>query len=91
MNETTVQKSGHQLWGIFHTDQECAHALNDPLRTTIEAPTKIAAEEAAAKLGFSDPRAHLIAPEVVKLTERILKRQPGHRQALTKTSTSIRI
>jgi hypothetical protein len=91
MNKTTVQKSGHQLWGIFHTDQECARALNDPLRTTIEAPTKIAAEEAAAKLGFSDPRAHLIAPEVVKLTERILKRQPGHQQALTKTSSSIHI
>ena len=91
MNKTMVQKSGNQLWGIFHTDQEYARELGDPLRTTIEAPTKIAAEEAAAKLGFSDPRAHLIAPEVVKLTERILKRQPGHRQALTKTSSGIHI
>ena len=86
-----VQKSGHQFWGIYHTDHEHVRALNDPLRTTIEDPTQIAAEEAAAKLGFSDPRAHLIAPEVVKLTERILKRQPGHQQALTKTSSSIHI
>jgi hypothetical protein len=91
MKKTLVQKSGHQLWGIYHTDHEHVRALSDPLRTTIEAPTKIAAEEAAAKLGFSDPRAHLIAPEVVKSTERILKRRPGHQQALTKTSSSIHI
>jgi hypothetical protein len=80
MSTTTVLKSRRQLWGIYHTDREYARELGDPLRTTVEAPTKIAAEEAAAKLGFSDPWAHPVAPEVAKLTERILKRQPGHRQ-----------
>jgi len=54
--------------------------LGDPLRPSVEAPTKIAAEEAAAKLGFSDPWAHPVAPEMAKLTEMILKRQSLHRQ-----------
>jgi hypothetical protein len=79
MSTTTVLKSGRQLWGIYHTDREYARALGDPLRTTVEAPTQIAAEEAAAKLGFSDPWAHPVAPEVAKLTKRILKRRPGYR------------
>jgi hypothetical protein len=81
MNTTTVPKSDQRLWGIYHTDREYARTLGDPLRTTIEAPTKAAAEEAVAKLGFSDPWAHPVAPEVARLTERILKRQPGYRQA----------
>jgi len=80
MSTTTVLKSGGKLWGIYHTDREYARTLGDPLRTTVEAPTKTAAEEAAAKLGFSDPWAHPVAPAVAKLTERILKRQPGYRQ-----------
>ena len=80
MNTTTVLKSDNQLWGIYHTNREYARTLGDPLRTTVEAPTKIAAEEAAAKLGFSNPWAHPVEPKVAKLTERILKRQPGHRQ-----------
>jgi len=80
MSTTIVLKSGSQLWGIYHTDREYARTLGDPLRTPVEAPTKIAAEEAAAKLGFSNPWAHPVAPEVAKLTERILKRQPRHRQ-----------
>jgi hypothetical protein len=80
MSTTTVLKSDRQLWGIYHTDREYSRELGDPPRTTVEAPTKIAAEEAAAKLGFSDPWAHPVAPEVARLTERILKRQPGYRQ-----------
>ena len=87
MNETKVLKSGNQLWGIYHTDREYARELGDPLRTTVEAPTKIAAEETAAKLGFSDPWAHQVAPEVAKLTERILKRQLGHRQVCDQNSS----
>ena len=82
MSTTATLKPGHQLWGIYHTDREYARELGDPLRTTIEAPTKIAAEEAAAQLGFSDPWAHPIAPEVVRLTQIVLKRYPGHRQQL---------
>ena len=92
MNKTTVLNSDRKVWGIYHTDREYARELDDPLRTTVEAPTKIAAEAAAAKLGFSDPWAHPVAPEVAKLTERILKRQLGHRQEGDhKSSRSIRI
>jgi hypothetical protein len=81
MNTTTVPRSDKRLWGIYHTDREYARALGDPLRTTVEAPTKVAAEETAAKLGFSDSWAHPVAPEVARLTERTLKRQPKYRQA----------
>lgn len=82
----------NKLWGIYHTDREYARTLGDPLRTTVEAPTKTAAEETAAKLGFSNPWAHPVAPEVARLTETILKRQPGHRQERGhKFSTGIRI
>lgn len=92
MNTITIPKSDNQLWGIYHTDREYARTLGDPLRTTVEAPTKIAAEEAAAKLGFSNPWAHPVAPEVAGLTERILKRQPGYRQeGGHKSSRGIRI
>ena len=82
----------NKLWGIYHTDREYARTLGDPLRTTVEAPTKTAAEEAAAKLGFSDPWAHPVAPEVVKLTRCILKSRPGHPQEFAqKFSRGIRI
>ena len=82
MSTTVTSKPGKQLWGIYHTDREHARELGDPLRTTIEAPTKIAAEEAAAKLGFGDPWAHPIAPEVVTLAQTILKKHPRCRQEL---------
>jgi hypothetical protein len=92
MSTTTVLKSDKQLWGIYHTDREYARTLGDPLRTTVEAPIKIAAEEAAAKLGFSDAWAHPVESAVAKLTERILKRKPGYRQECGhKPSRSIRI
>lgn len=82
----------NKLWGIYHTDREYARTHGDPLRTTVEAPTKIAAEEAAAKLGFSDPWAHPVAPEVARLTQCILKKRPEHRQEFThKPSRSIQI
>jgi hypothetical protein len=82
MKTTAPSKPDTQLWGIYHTDREHARELGDPLRTTIEAPTKIAAEEAAAKLGFGDPWAHPIAPEVVRLTQFVLKMYPSHRREL---------
>lgn len=92
MSTTVTAMPGNQLWGIYHTDREYARELGDPLRTTIEAPTKLAAEEAAAKLGFSDPWAHPIAPEVVTLARSVLKKYPRHRQELAhKSSRGIRI
>lgn len=87
-----IANDENKLWGIYHTDREFARMMGDPLRTTVEAPTKIDAEEAAAKLGFSDPWAHPVAPEVARLTETILKRQPAHRQECGhKPSRGIRI
>jgi len=92
MSTNVTLKPGSQLWGIYHTDQEYARELGDPLRTTIEAPTKIAAEEAAAKLGFSDPWAHPIAPKVATLAQAVLKKSPSHRWELAhKPSRGIRI
>ena len=92
MSTTVTPQPGNQLWGIYHTDREYARELGDPLRTTIEAPTKIAAEEAAAKLGFGNPWAHPISPEVVRLTRFVLKKYPGRRQELAhKPSRGIRI
>lgn len=82
MSTNVTPKPGSQLWGIYHTDREYARELGDPLRTTIEAPTKIAAEKAAAQLGFSDPWAYPIAAEVVTLAQSILKRYPSHRREL---------
>ena len=87
-----IANDENKLWGIYHTDREFARMMGDPLRTTVEAPTKIDAEEAAAKLGFSDPWAHPVAPEVARLTETILKRQPAHRHECGhKPSRGIRI
>ena len=45
MNTTVILKPGNQLWGIYHTDREYARVMGDPLRTVVEAPTKLAAEE----------------------------------------------
>ena len=87
-----IANTENKLWGIYNTDREYAQTLGDPLRTAIEAPTKIAAEEAAARLGFSNPWAHPVAPEIVTLTEQILKRQPRHRQECNhQSSRGIRI
>jgi hypothetical protein len=37
--------AGSQLWGIYYTDREYAREIGDPLRTVIEAPTKLAARK----------------------------------------------
>ena len=52
MNETAIK--ANKLSGIYHTDREYVRTLGDPLRTVIEAPTKVAAEEAAARLCSGD-------------------------------------
>lgn len=80
MSTTATLKPGNQLWGIYHTDREYAQLMGDPLRTTVEAPTKIAAEEVAAKLGFNDPWAHPIDSEVVTLARSVLRTSPNHRR-----------
>lgn len=87
MSSAISSKPRSQLRGNYHTDRESVRSLGERLRTTVEAPTKIAAEEAAAKLGFTNPWAHPIAPEMARLTTRILRRQSGTRQELAHKST----
>jgi len=92
MSTTASLKPGNQLWGIYHTDREYARTLGDPLRTVVEAPTKIAAEESAARLGFSEPWAHPVSREQVNHAEWLSKLRPGHRQELArKAPRGIRI
>jgi hypothetical protein len=92
MSTTATLKPGIQLWGIYHTDREYARVIGDPLRTVIEAPTKLAAEETAARLGFSEPWAQPVTSEELRRAEWLPKRRPGHRQELVhKTSRGIRI
>jgi hypothetical protein len=49
MNETAIE--ANKLWGVYHTDREYARTVGDPLRSVVEAPTKLAAEGAAVRTG----------------------------------------
>lgn len=89
MSTTETPKPGNRLWGIYHTDREHARVMGDPLRTVVEAPTKLAAEEAAARLGFSEPWAHPVRPEEVKRAEWLPEHRPGHRQELARKASRI--
>jgi len=90
MNETATE--ANKLWGIYHTDREYARTVGDPLRTVVEAPTKLAAEEAAAKLGFGEPWAHPVNREQVNRAEWLPQRRHGHRQELAhKKSRGVRV
>jgi hypothetical protein len=80
MSTTRTLKPGNQLWGIYHTDREYAREMGDPLRTIVEAPTKLAAEEAAARLGFSDPWAHPVTAEEAQRAQWRPENRPVHRQ-----------
>ena len=89
---TQTAKPRNQLWGIYYTDREYAREVGDPLRTVIEAPTKIAAEEHAARLGFGDPWVHRVISEQAKEAQWLPKRRHRHRQELVRnTSYGIRI
>ncbi len=92
MSTTATLKPGKQLWGIYHTDREYALVMGDPLRTVVEAPTKLAAEEAAARLGFSEPWAHPVTSEVAQRAQWLPKRRPNYRQRCAhRPSGSVRI
>ena len=71
------------LWGIYHTDREYAREIGDPLRAVVEAPTKIAAEAQAVRLGFDDPWAHPVTQEQVRQAQ--WKRVRRHQQAPSKS------
>jgi hypothetical protein len=92
MSTTRTLKSGNQLWGIYHTDREYAREVGDPLRTVVEAPTKLAAEEAAARLGFSDPWADPVTAAEVHGAQWLPENRRVHRQRFAhKPSRGIRI
>ena len=80
MSTTATLKPGNQLWGIYHTDREYAREMGDPLRTVVEAATKLAAEEAAARLGFDDPWAHPATAEQAQRAQWLPQNRPVHRQ-----------
>ena len=52
MSADSTSQTETKLWGIHHTDRKFTRVMGDPLRTTVEAPTKVAEEE-TAKLGFT--------------------------------------
>ena len=84
MKTNESASSGNQLWGIYFTDREYAREMGDPLRTVIEAPTKLATEEEAARFGFSDPWAHPVAPEQARNAIWIPVRHTRTGQVITK-------
>ena len=72
-----------QLWGIYHLDREYAHSLGDPLRTVVEAASKLAAEQEAARFGFGDAWAHPVTLEEAMKAQWLPKRL--QRQAVTQS------
>jgi len=82
MSTNVTPKPASQLWGIYHGNRAHALELGDPLRTVIEAPNKLIAEETAARLGFGDPRAHPVSSKDIRHAQWLHKRRPGHRQEL---------
>jgi hypothetical protein len=92
MKTSATLKSGKRLWGIYHTDREFARESGDPLRTVVEAPNKLIAEESAAQLGFGDTLAHPVNSVTARQAQWHHKRRQGHRQELAhKPSLGIHI
>ncbi|MBK9140588.1 MAG: hypothetical protein IPM17_17840 [Verrucomicrobia bacterium] len=87
MSTTATLKPGNQLWGIYHRDREYAREMGDPLRTVVEAPTKPAAEDTAARLGFNDPWAHPVTTEQAQRAEWLPKIRPVHRRRFAHKSS----
>ena len=84
MKTNESSSPGNQLWGIYFTDREYAREMGDPLRTVLEAPTKLAAEEEAARLGFSDPWAHPVTSEQARNAKWISVRHARTGEVITK-------
>lgn len=84
MSTTVTLKPGSRLWGIYHTDREYARLMGDPLRIVVEAPNKLAAEEAAARVGFNEPWAHPVRPEEVQRADWLPKRRYSLRAELAR-------
>ena len=92
MSTTATLKPGNQPWRIYDIERENARVIGDPPRTVVEGLMKLAAEEEAARLGFSEPWAHPVAATELRRAQWLSKRRPGHRQRLAhKPSHGIRI
>jgi hypothetical protein len=87
MNKSTIQKPGNQLWGGYHTDREYSRELGDPLRTVVEAPSKLIAEETAAQLGFGDPWAHPVNSQTATRAQWLQKSRLAYQHKLTNSSS----
>lgn len=87
MSTTATLKPGNQLWGIYHTDREYARLMGDPLRTVVEAHSKLAAEQAAARLGFSEPWAHPVSREETQRAGMLADHHKKGRQHNSRTHT----
>ncbi len=74
--EMPTPKPGDELWGIYFTDREYARVMGDPLRAVIAAQTKLAAEEAATRLGLDDAWAHPLTAEQTKSIRESATRPP---------------
>lgn len=59
----SAAKRRNRLWGIYHSDRDYARQLGNPIRTVVRAPSKIVAEEEAARRGFGDGLARPITPK----------------------------
>ncbi|MCI0541415.1 MAG: hypothetical protein L0Z50_39960 [Verrucomicrobiales bacterium] len=79
----------NQLWGIYYTDREYARVYGDPLRTVVEAPTKLAAQEVAARLGFGESWANPVRTEEAKHVQWLPTCRAGHRQSPNKHFSGI--
>ena len=90
-NAAPTPKPGHQLWGIYHTDREYTRVVGNPLRTVVEASTKLAAEEAAASLGFGDAWANPVTAEQARQAQWPLKHRKHRHQPAHKLSRGIHI
>jgi hypothetical protein len=90
-NAVLIPKHGDRLWDIYYTDREFARVVGDPLRTVVEAPTKLAAEEAAARLGFGDAWAHPVTAEQAKQAQWLPERRKHRHQHAQKPSRGIHI
>ncbi len=78
MKDNTTLAPNNQLWGIYYADHEYAREMGDPLRTFVDAPTKIAAEQAAARLGFGDACVHPVTAEQARQAQWLPERLGNH-------------
>ena len=85
MSTTATLRRGNQLWGIYYTDREYARVMGDPLRTVLEAPNKLAAEEEAARLGFGEPWAHPVSREEAQRAGMLPQDRKSRRQQSNRT------